>query len=79
MIKTIEQLNEVKSQYQATVAFRHPGATEKDSYKRHVLVCAGTGCTSSGSVKIAARIEELLEEKGLKDEVKVIKTGCHGL
>ena len=79
MIKTIEQLNEVKSQYQATVAFRHPGAAEKDSYKRHVLVCAGTGCTSSGSVKIAARIEELLEEKGLKDEVKVIKTGCHGL
>ena len=79
MIKTIEQLNEVKSQYQATVAFRHPGAAEKDNYKRHVLVCAGTGCTSSGSVKIAARIEELLEEKGLKDEVKVIKTGCHGL
>ena len=79
MIKTIEQLNEVKSQYQASVAFRHPGVTEGDSYKRHVLVCAGTGCTSSGSVKIAARLEELLEEKGLKDEVKVIKTGCHGL
>ena len=79
MIKTIDELNAVKSQYQATVAFRHPGAAEKDSYKRHVLVCAGTGCTSSGSVKIAARIEELLEEKGLKDEVKVIKTGCHGL
>ena len=79
MIKTIDELNAVKSQYEASVAFRHPGVTEGDSYKRHVLVCAGTGCTSSGSVKIAAKIEELLAAKGLTDEVKVIKTGCHGL
>ena len=40
MIKTIDELNAVKSQYEASVAFRHPGVTEGDSYKRHVLVCA---------------------------------------
>ena len=79
MIKTIDELRAVKSQYQATVAFRHPGAAEKDSYKRHVLVCAGTGCTSSGSVKIAAKLEEEIAARGLQDEVCVVKTGCHGL
>ena len=79
MIKTIEELRAISSQKKASVEFRHPGSKEKDSYERHVLVCAGTGCTSSGSVKIAAKLEEEIEAKGLKDKVRVIKTGCHGL
>ena len=79
MIKTIDELRAVKSRNQASVEFRHPGSTVHDSYKRHVLVCAGTGCTSSGSVKIAAKLEEEIAAKGLQDEVCVIKTGCHGL
>ena len=45
----------------------------------HVLVCGGTGCTSSGSVKIIEQFEASLKEKGLSDEIKVVQTGCFGL
>ena len=47
--------------------------------RAHVLVCGGTGCTSSGSEKIIKKFETALAEKGLADEIKVIKTGCFGL
>ncbi len=49
------------------------------SYRAHVLVCGGTGCTSSGSKRIAEKLEEEIEKQGLKDEVCVIRTGCFGL
>lgn len=48
-------------------------------YRSHVLVCGGTGCTSSGSLKIIEKFNEQLEVNGLTDEVDVVKTGCHGL
>ena len=47
--------------------------------RAHVLVCGGTGCTSSGSEKLINKFESSLAEKGLTDEIKVIKTGCFGL
>ena len=47
--------------------------------RAHVLVCAGTGCTSSGSAKILAQLEHELAAHGLQDEIKVVKTGCFGL
>ena len=47
--------------------------------RAHVLVCGGTGCTSSGSAKLIEKFESSLSEKGLSDEIKVIKTGCFGL
>ena len=50
-----------------------------DLYRAHVLVCGGTGCTSSGSGKLIERFEEQLKEKGLDKEVKVVRTGCFGL
>ncbi|HZK38636.1 MAG TPA: NADH-quinone oxidoreductase subunit NuoF [Clostridia bacterium] len=48
-------------------------------YRSHVLVCGGTGCTSSNSEEIIQSMEEELIEKGLADEIKVIRTGCFGL
>ncbi len=48
-------------------------------YRSHVLVCGGTGCTSSGSAKLIERFEDQLKEKGLDKEVKVVRTGCFGL
>ncbi len=48
-------------------------------YRAHVLVCGGTGCTSSGSEKILKEFEKQLAEKGLEKEVKVVQTGCFGL
>ena len=47
--------------------------------RSHVLVCGGTGCTSSGSPKIRARLAEELKAKGLDEEVKIVQTGCFGL
>lgn len=49
------------------------------NYRAQVLVCCGTGCTSSSSNKIFEKFQELIPAKGLQDEVKVIKTGCFGL
>ena len=40
--------------------------------RTHVLVCGGTGCTSSGSMKIGDALEQKLAEKGLQDEVQVV-------
>lgn len=48
-------------------------------YRSHVLVCGGTGCTSSGSEKIIAALQSEIDKNGLHDEVEVVKTGCHGL
>ncbi|MDO4553767.1 MAG: NADH-quinone oxidoreductase subunit NuoF [Lachnospiraceae bacterium] len=48
-------------------------------YRSHVLVCGGTGCTSSGSEKIIAKLKEEIKNNGLEEEVAVVKTGCHGL
>jgi len=47
--------------------------------RTHILVCAGTGCTSANSSLILERIKTLLAEKGLDSEVKALKTGCFGL
>ena len=46
---------------------------------RKVLICGGTGCTSSGSMKIADKLEEVIKSKGIADHVKVVRTGCFGL
>ncbi|WP_026895550.1 NADH-quinone oxidoreductase subunit NuoF [Clostridiisalibacter paucivorans] len=50
-----------------------------DFYRSHVLICRGTGCTSSSSDKIESKLQEKLIEKGLDKEVKVVRTGCFGL
>ena len=47
--------------------------------RSHVLICGGTGCTSSGSVKIKDAMEAEILANGLADEVKVVMTGCFGL
>jgi NADP-reducing hydrogenase subunit HndC len=48
-------------------------------YRAHVLVCAGTGCTSSNSLKIMEEMETLLKDNSLESEIKIVKTGCFGL
>ena len=47
--------------------------------RSHVLICGGTGCTSSGSPAIKEHLEKEIAAKGLKDEIKVVQTGCFGL
>ena len=48
-------------------------------YRSHVLVCGGTGCSSSNSQQIIDALETEIAAKGLSEEVKVVKTGCFGL
>ncbi len=47
--------------------------------RAHVLICGGTGCTSSGSKKIQEAFEQNIIANGLGEEVKVVQTGCFGL
>ena len=42
--------------------------------RSHVLICGGTGCTSSGSMAVKERLEEELKAKGLHGEIKVVQT-----
>ena len=56
-----------------------PEAYRKESQKRHVMVCADTGCAASHSIGIAEKLEEAIARYGLQDQVIVVKTGCFGL
>ena len=47
--------------------------------RAHVLICGGTGCTSSGSQSIQQAFTEHLEKNGLTEEIKIVQTGCFGL
>lgn len=46
--------------------------------RAHILICAGTGCASSGAKKVEAALRDELVKTGLENEIKVIETGCHG-
>ncbi len=50
-----------------------------DIFRSHVLICGGTGCTSSDSPKIIEKMNQEITKAGLDKEVKVIRTGCFGL
>jgi len=77
-MKTLEELNVVKAKMEGEVALRtHGNASSK--YERHVLVCGGTGCTSSGSMKIIDSLEKEISANGLTEKVQIVKTGCFGL
>ncbi|MCH5203836.1 MAG: NADH-quinone oxidoreductase subunit NuoF [Oscillospiraceae bacterium] len=76
VIKTIDELNAIKAKYADVVGTRIEG---KDCGVRDVLVCGGTGCTSSGSMKIVDVLQEEIKKNGLENKVNIIKTGCFGL
>ena len=75
-MKTIEELNEIREKTFKEISLRKDrNYTGKE---KHVLVCGGTGCTSSHSKNIIEKFEELIKKEGL-DNVRVIRTGCFGL
>ena len=47
--------------------------------RSHVLICGGTGCTSSGSAALRDKLADELKAKGLDEEIKIVMTGCFGL
>ena len=78
-MKSLAELAAVKEMMQGKVAIRHGSANADGKVKKHVLVCGGTGCTSSKSVEIMDAMRTELEKVGLAEEVKVVGTGCFGL
>ncbi|MDD6645725.1 MAG: NADH-quinone oxidoreductase subunit NuoF [Oscillospiraceae bacterium] len=52
---------------------------KKTGYRKQVLVCGGTGCTSSGSKKVIDALEKALKANGIEKEILVVRTGCFGL
>ncbi|MBQ7715258.1 MAG: NADH-quinone oxidoreductase subunit NuoF [Clostridia bacterium] len=87
IVKSFEDLKFIKEQnfteleprYASEEYFKNGSVKTNAKYKRHVLVCGGTGCTSSGSAKIREVLAEEIKKNGLENEVTVVKTGCFGL
>ena len=81
-MRSLEELKVIREKMQDQVGFRkeHEGEFPiLDGYRKHVLVCGGTGCTSSGSKKIIESLEKEIKKHGLEKEVAIVKTGCFGL
>ena len=91
-VKSLAELRAMKEKFQSNLDLRekseNPEALtqiqdamadrEVAKVKMHVLCCGGTGCKSSASDEIVANFNTILKEKGLQDDVLVIKTGCFG-
>ena len=76
MIRTVEELNARIAR--CTDAMEN-GKYHDESGKRHVLLCGGTGCLSSGSQELFEKVQRLVAEQGLSDRVTVNQVGCFGL
>ena len=81
---TIKELDAIRQKKKALIDVRRVVREQGDKlaaktgYRKQVLVCGGTGCTSSHSMKVIAQLEQSLQELGITD-VLVVKTGCFGL
>ena len=75
-MKSLEEIRKIREEKRKELDLRIN--LNADTREKHILVCRGTGCTSSKSPKIIERFREILKEKGI-DNVRVIQTGCFGL
>ena len=75
-MKTLEELNKIREEKLKELDLRKN--TNADTREKHILVCNGTGCTSSKSPQILETFKKIIEEKSIQN-VRVIKTGCFGL
>ena len=75
-MKSLKEIHKIREEKRKELDLRVN--TKADTREKHILVCHGTGCTSSKSPEILKRFREILEEKGI-DNVRVIQTGCFGL
>ncbi len=75
-MKTLAEINQIREEKRKELDLRVN--LKADTREKHILVCRGTGCTSSKSPKIIEEFRRILNEKGIKN-VRVIQTGCFGL
>ncbi len=81
MIKSIEDIKKIRESKKADLEIRinKSAAPTAEGGRMHILVCGGTGCTSSSSMKIIEKMEEFIAANNMGNEIKVVKTGCFGL
>ena len=75
-MKTLEEINKIRAKKRIELDLRKN--TVADTREKHILVCQGTGCTSSKSPEILENFKKIIKEKNIQN-VRVIKTGCFGL
>ena len=75
-MKTLEEIHSIRENKRKELDLRIN--TKADTREKHILVCHGTGCTSSKSPQILENFRKILEEKNIEN-VRVIMTGCFGL
>ncbi len=75
-MKTLEELHKIREEKKKELELRIN--TKADTREKHILVCHGTGCTSSKSPEILENFRNIIKEKQIEN-VRVIKTGCFGL
>ncbi len=81
-MKTLEELRAIREKAGGRVALRlnsGNAARTANGCRCNVLVCGGTGCTSSNSEEIINRLREEIGKFGLEQEISVVRTGCFGL
>jgi NADP-reducing hydrogenase subunit HndC len=77
-VKSLDELHDIYDKLKNYISIR-TGNNSSALNQRHVLVCGGTGCTSSNSEKIIQALNREIAINKIEKEVKVIKTGCFGL
>ena len=75
-MKSREEINEIRKQKRIELDLRENINAKTE--EKHILVCGGTGCTSSKSHIIVKKLKEIIAQENLTN-VKVIQTGCFGL
>ena len=75
-MKSLEEIHKIREEKRKELDLRVN--LQANTREKHILVCHGTGCTSSKSPKIIETFRKILEEKNI-ESVKVIQTGCFGL
>ena len=78
-MKSLQELNAVYEKVRGEIAIRTNGELISGGYRKEVLICGGTGCTSSHSMDIANALEKEIAANGLENDIKVVRTGCFGL
>ena len=76
-MKTLEEIDQIRTTKRAELDLRVNENAQTG--EKHILVCGGTGCTSSKSPVIIENLRKAIKENNLEDKVKVIQTGCFGL
>ena len=75
-MKSLDEIKQIREQKRKELDLRVN--IKADTKEKHILVCRGTGCTSSKSADIISNFRKIIEEKHIEN-VRVIQTGCFGL